>query len=140
MSTIRHFQLGPKTLKVSAPVTGGQLVMADTSNVGFVKPATAGAITVLGVAMTDAQPDGTDPQAPLDISWARPYVSVAYGPADVDVTYTTAAAHGDLLVAAAAGAVAKYTAGTSTYDQIVGRCTAEGGVLANAMGPMRLHL
>jgi len=52
---------------------------------------------------------------------------VGYG-LDVRVTYNTAAALGQLLAADATGQVKAYTAGTTTYDAIVGRCTEPLGV------------
>lgn len=110
--------------------------MADASNPGQVKPATAGAITVLGVALADAAPVAA-PANPLITSAAQPEVSVQYGPADVDVTYTGACALGVALKAAAAGAVSPIdTTSAGTFDQVVGRCTAP--VTGAGLGRMRL--
>lgn len=132
-----NLRLGPATFTVSTAVTGGMLVMPDGTT-GQVKPATAGATTVLGVALSDANPAGSDPTSPLNIGWAQPEVAVAYGPADVDLTYTGAAAFGELLVADANGAVKAYTAGTSTYDAVVARCTEPAGMSAAGVGRARL--
>jgi hypothetical protein len=53
---------------VNQTVLGGQLVMPD-STTGLVKPATAAATTVLGVAWNDANPVGTNPLSPLNTAW-----------------------------------------------------------------------
>lgn len=117
----RSLHYGPDTYKVSAAVSGGQLVMADASNPGLVKPATAAATTVLGVALGDAAPVAADAD-PLLVSAAQPEVAVAWN-GDVDVTYTAACALGVLLIAGAAGAVTPAGAAPAS-DQVVGRCTA----------------
>jgi hypothetical protein len=132
----RNLKLGPDTAVVSAAVTGGQLLEADSTNVGYVHPAGAASTTVVGVATADAQPSGTNPTNPLNISWAHPEVGIEYGPADVDVVYSTNAAYGQLLIAAANGQVA-YSA-TPAVGTIVGRCTQPTGVVAGAAGRMRL--
>lgn len=137
--TRRVMQLGPETMTVSAAVIGGRLVEADTANPGFVKHAGAGSVLVAGVAMTDGQPAGSAPTNPLNLAWARPDVAVAYGPADVDVTFAAAANYMQHLIAAAGGQVTPYIAGTSTYDQIVGRCATPAGVASGAVGRIRLR-
>lgn len=142
-----NLRLGPATYEVSAAVAGGQLVEPDGANVGKIKPATADSVKVLGVALADAQPAGSNPTNPLNIGWAQPEVAVAYGPCDVDVTYSTTAAFGDLLVAAAGGqvkviaAVTTPTAGDVTATRaVVGICTEPGGVTATSVGRMRLQV
>lgn len=141
-----NLRLGPATYEVSVAVAGGQLVEPD-STTGKVKPATANSVAVLGVALSDAQPAGSDPTNPLNISWAQPQVAVAYGPCDIDVTYTGAAAFGALLVAGAAGAVSPIaavttpTAGDVTATRgVVGICTEPGGMAAAGVGRMRLRV
>lgn len=134
----RNIERGPATYEVSTAVTGGTLVEFDASNAGKVKPAAANSILVAGVALADANPAGTDPTNPVQIGWAREFVAVAYGPIDVDVTYASAAKPGDLLVAAASGQVTKYTAASSTYDQIVGRCSAHAAVASGDVAAVRL--
>lgn len=131
----RNYQLGPVTYKVSAAVTGGQLVEADASNPGLVKPASAGSKTVLGVAMADAAPAAADAN-PLIVSAYQPEVAVEFGPADMDVTYTGACALGVQLVAGANGTVSPVGAGT--FDQVVGRCTEP--VASAGLGRARLYL
>lgn len=128
--TLHH---GPDTYKVSAAVSGGQLVMADASNPGLVKPATAAATTVLGVALGDAAPVAADAD-PLVVHQAQPEVAVAWN-GDVDVTYTAACALGVLVIAGANGAVTAAGAGPAS-DQVVGRCTAT--VTGAGLGRMRL--
>jgi hypothetical protein len=130
----RTLHYGPDTYKVSAAVTGGQLVEADASNPGLVKPAASLSKTVLGIALGDAAPVAADAD-PLLISAAQPEVAVAWN-GDVDVTYTAACLMGALLIAGAAGTVTTYVTGTNTYDQIVGRCTAT--VSGAGLGRMRL--
>jgi len=130
--TLQH---GPDTVEVSAAVTGGQLVEVDGTT-GKVKPAGAGAVDVLGVAANDANPAGSDTDT--NYANARPHVAIYYTPVDIPVTYAGAATFGQKLVAAADGEVTPYTAGTSTFDQIVGVCTEPGGVAAGAKGRIRL--
>lgn len=126
-------QLGPDTVTVNVAVTGGQLVMPD-STTGRVKPATAAALTVLGVALEDGAP--TSSQTALNLSIARPEIAVVYAPADVRVTYAAITTWGAKLMAAANGQVTPYVAGTA--DMIVGICTEPGGVAAAGVGRMRL--
>lgn len=135
-----HYTKGPASYQVSALVLGGQLVVKSGANASTVMPnTTAGATNILGVAGGDASPIVSqtgnttaygDPL--LDISGLPDYVSVySGGGIDIHVTYEGAADFGDLLMAAAtAGNVKKYVAGT--VDQVVGRCTQPGGVLAGA--------
>ncbi|MGW1676027.1 hypothetical protein [Saccharopolyspora sp. NPDC002376] len=127
-------QHGPDTLEVSENVNGGQLVVPSTG--GKVKPAGAGAINVLGVALDDARPAGSAPTNPINTAWPHSEVAVAYG-VDIRVTYNAAAKFGDLLVTAAGGQVAPVDE-TATFDQIVGRCTEPGGVSAGAVGRARI--
>jgi hypothetical protein len=127
-------QLGPATFEVSATVTGGQLVMPD-STTGKVKPATAAAVVVLGVALNDAVPAGSGSQ--LNYATARKEVSVAYGPAEVVLTAAANIAFGQKVVAAAAGTVGPGS--TPTFDQIVGVCTEPAGILSGATGRVRLY-
>jgi hypothetical protein len=113
----RNLQFGPDTCTVSAAVTGGQLVMADTANPGKVKPATAGALTVLGVALANAAPVAA-PADPLITSAAQPEVAVQYGPADVDLTFATGVNYGELVIAAASGQVAGYSTANITVTGV----------------------
>lgn len=126
---------GPDTVTVNVAVTGGQLVMPD-STTGKVKPATAGAATVLGVALEDGAP--TSSQTALNLSIARPEIAVAYAPVDIKVSYAAAATFGAKLKAAAAGAVTPWVSGTDAADLIVGICTEPAGIASAGLGRMRL--
>jgi hypothetical protein len=127
---------GPDTVTVNVAVLGGQLVMPDTG--GRVKPATAGATTVLGVALEDGQP--TSAQTPLNFSIARPEIAICYGDVDIRVTYAASAAWGVKLKAAASGQVTPWISGTDAADLIVGVCTEPAGVSSAAVGRMRLSV
>lgn len=129
-----RLRLGPDTYQVSANVVGGQLVVPTTG--GKVGPAGAGALTVLGVALNDAKPAGSDVNT--DFSTVRPDVAVAYAPAELRVTYAGAAAFGVKLKPAANGQVAPWVTGTDDPQMIVGICTEPAGVGAAAVGRIRL--
>jgi hypothetical protein len=145
-----HYRLGPASWQVSAAVAGGQLVVPDAAPATTVSVAGAAAINVLGVAGNDAAPipnqagdtDTLSGGSPLlDISVAPDYTSVYYGPVTAHITYAANATCGQLLKAAASGAVTPWVSGTDTNPAtIVGRCTQPGGVTisANAVGLMRL--
>lgn len=143
----QYMQLGPKTYEVNVAVTGGMVVEVDAAT-GKVKPATANSGKVLGVALADANPAGSDPTNPISMgAWARPEVAVARGPAEVYVTYTGAATFGDLLVSAANGQVSVVAAVTTptaadvtSTRNIIGRCTETAGVLSGAVGLMKLSV
>jgi hypothetical protein len=103
---------------------------ADTTKVAV---AGALALNVLGVAANDVGlRTSQDGQNPANIAQAPDYVAVYYG-VDIDVTYNANAANGILLVTAAGGKVTPYTAGTSLFDQIVGRCSQPGGVTVSSL-------
>lgn len=127
---------GPDTVAVSVAVTGGQLLMADTGNVGQAKLSTAGATTCIGVALSDGAPISA--RTNTNFSTARPQVAVAYGGMDVPgVTYAANCAWGVKLKAAATGQVTPLVGG-ETADQIVGICAEPAGVLSGATGRVRL--
>lgn len=128
-----RLRLGPDTFQVSAAVTGGQLVVPTTG--GKVGPAGAGALTVLGCALNDALPAGSD--VDTTFSTVRPDVSVAYGPAEVTCTYAASAAFGQKLIAAANGQVTPAGA-TPDAATIIGICTERGGVGSGLTGRVRL--
>ena len=127
---------GPDTVTVNVAVTGGQLVMPDGTT-GAVKPATAGATTVLGVALEDGAPASA--QTNLNFSTARTEVAVLYGDSDVRVTYAANCAWGQKLQAAANGQVTPYV-NTNTADFIVGICSEPAGVTSGNVGRMRLSV
>lgn len=143
---------GPKTYTPAdnVTITGGQLVAATTG--GRVAVAGAGSVKVLGVALGDAiapedvvtAPAGTPPT--LAAVPQATTVAVAYGGAEVPVTYAADAAFGDRLVAAASGTVTPFTGFAAGQDQanvdfrlIVGICTEPAGVTVSsqAVGLMR---
>lgn len=128
---------GPDTCEVSVPVSGGQLVVPDGTT-GKVKPSAGGETTVLGVALTDAQPRGSAPTNPIHTNWPSPYTSVAHSGVDIIVTYAAAAPYGARLKAAANGQVTPYVSGTDTADMIVGICTEPRGVAEGAKGRARI--
>lgn len=121
----------------SSVVLGGLLVEATTG--GVVQVAGAASTTVLGVAEHNANggPDvtvtgtgtGTDYYT-LNTQAGGPYgANLTVGVGHYYVTYAAAAAFGQLLKAAAGGAVTPFVSGTDTNPSlIVGRCTEPGGV------------
>lgn len=104
---------GPATYTVldpNKPVVGGQLVMPDPNNAGGIIPAQASATNVLGVARIDgAVRTNQDGLNPVNIAQYAPQIGVEYG-VEMPVTYAGSCAFGQLLVAAANGQVAGYTA------------------------------
>ncbi|MBZ5736486.1 hypothetical protein K8Z61_18500 [Nocardioides sp. TRM66260-LWL] len=138
---------GPKTFVPASGQTilGGQLVAATTG--GRVIVAGAASPKVLGVAVTDGiAPEQQTTQAvvsgtvsTLDAAQARPYVSVAYNGAEVQVTFAADAAFGDRLKSAANGAVTPM-ANTDDPRLEVGVCTEPAGVVVatNPVGLVRV--
>lgn len=116
-------------------ILGGQVVAGSGSS--RVVVAGAASTRVLGIAVTDGiAPEQltTDPTTSGDVTTlnaaqARPYVTVAYGGAEVDgVTYAANAAFGERLKAAANGTVTPMAAGDDPMLE-VGVCTEPGGVV-----------
>lgn len=127
MSAIHpRYEQGPITRAVSAAVAGGQVVSADqtATTKATVKPAAAGDKIVMGVALIDAAPDGTD--SATDLGARPPNTTVSRGGV-YPVTYSGAAKYGDLLKAANGGKVAKWVSGTDDPELIIGRSEAAGG-------------
>lgn len=133
---------GPRTFVPAELILGGQVVEARAaSRVGV---AAAGSFKTLGVAVTD----GINPEAltttpatvngvtVLDAAQRPDHVVVAYRGAEVPVTYAAAAAFGDRLKAAAAGAVTPMAANDDCRLE-VGTCTEPAGVAAAGVGLMR---
>lgn len=137
---IPNYRTGPTSWQVNSAITGGQLVHPFASNTNLVEVCPASALDSLGVAVNDAalRPSQAG-QNPANVSQAPDWVAVEYG-VDIDVTYTANCPPGKLLLAGAAGTVTPYTAGTTTYDAIVGRCSQPGGVTisTNAVGSARI--
>lgn len=131
-----YIERGPAVYTVSSAVTGGQLVMPD-STTGLIKTATAGAATVLGVAADDAVAAGSG--SATDYGTLRPEVAVYTAPAEVKVLFAANAAFGVKVKAAATGQVTPWVSGTDAADLIVGYVTEPAGVLAAARGRIKLH-
>ena len=142
------FQLGPVSYTVNAAVTAGQLVMPD-STTGKVKPATAGAVTVLGVARDSGAPAGSG--TATDFGTLRPEIAVYSAPYEVKVTFAADTLFGQKVIAGASGQVTPIvdpaatgtatatTAGDITATRgVVGYCTEPGGVLATGTGRIKL--
>lgn len=126
--------------EATAVVEGGQLVVpggaaTNPGKVGIV-PASAGATNVLGVAARRAEPVDDQNLASTDgdgypVVYANPVneLTTVYKQRVVEVNYNAAAVgYGDKLVAANAGAVKAYTAGTDDPSLIVGECRVVGGM------------
>jgi len=139
-----HLKHGPASYVPAEPILGGQLVEArPNARIGV---AAAGSTTVVGVALFD----GEAPEAiasgttvvngrPLLIAgFTPPLVAVAYGGAEVPVTYSAACTFGQRVVTTALGQVGPAGA-TPAVGAIVGICTDPNvaGVAAGAVGLMR---
>lgn len=131
------YQLGPASYEVSAAVTAGQLVMPDGTT-GKVKPATAAATTVLGVARDDAAPAGSG--SSTNFATLRPEVAVYAAPYEVKVTASADVDFGEkVVVGSVAGQVAPVaTAAATDATTVVGYCTEPGGIVSGAKGRIKL--
>ena len=107
---------------VSLTITVPAAVYSDATsgNTDVAYVAGADATDVLGVALVDAAPT-TSLSSTLAYPAADRVTIGAHG--EFPVTYAASCNVGVPLVAAANGQVAPYTAGTSTFDEIVGYCT-----------------
>lgn len=135
---------GPKTFTPAEVILGGQLVEARTG--GRIGVAAAASVKVLGVALSDAQSPDTAAAPPTADQFGRPIVNalpiatsvaVAYGGAEVRLTYSAAATFGALLVSTGAGKVGP-AAAAADAALIVGRCTEPAGVATGKTGLVRL--
>lgn len=133
---------GPRTYPPVEPVAGGQVVEGRAAGVGV---AAAASNRPMGIAINDAVPaDQVNTEATVVngrpvLNMVVPQTVVAVASAGIEVpgvTYAAAAEFGDLLVAAAAGAVTPAGAAPDAR-QIVGRCAQLGGVAAGAKGSVR---
>lgn len=123
-SVYPKFDAGPITFTVEEAVTGGQLV-AVGDNPRTIKPAGADDARVVGVALKDATPTG-----PVK------HTAVACTPAQIAVAVTGQIDAGDLVKAAAAGAVTK-AAEEDPAGIIVGRVIES---LADGYASIRLYV
>lgn len=129
----------PITYAVSEIVTGGQVVAADqatTVSAGYpvVTVAGAGSLLVLGVALNDAAPAGTDSATDAN---ARPTQTRVARDCVVDVTFAAAASIGAKLKAAATGEVTPWVSGTDDAALIIGH--ARETVASGAVGLMQVY-
>lgn len=138
---VPRYESGPITYEVVEAVVGGQLVEARTaSKVGV---GAAASVKILGVATKDAKPYA-DPAGTIDgnpsINLSAPTQYVAVANRGVwPVTFSSAAAFGDPLVATADGKVAPAGA-TPDARTIVGRCVEPAGVASGAVGLARIRV
>jgi hypothetical protein len=128
---------GDQSWPPNAAITGGQLcIVTSVSGVDTVEVAGANALNVMGVALIDATTDALIASAnaagPI-VGWPEADRVTLGCHGIFPVTYAANATAGVLLVAAANGQVTPYTPGTSTFDQIVGRCYAT--TVSGAVGP-----
>lgn len=141
MGSVQARYKGDRTYEAVETIAGGQLVEART-NAGRSLPgagvAGAASVKVLGVAQKDAVAVGAEIRTPvsgvLDQTLAPPEFEVINAQFVPGVKYSTAAAYGARLVAAALGCVRPYVPGTDDAGLIVGWCAEKDGVLLNATG------
>jgi len=139
-----RFTNGPRTYEAVEAVAGGQLVEARAGGVDNPGCGLAAdeSVKVLGVAQKDAHPGGGAPRAPeagvLDVTLAPKEVAVISDGFVPGVKYAVAAAYGDRLVSAGAGAVKPWTDEPATA--IIGWCAEKAGVVLNGTGLTRINL
>lgn len=141
-TAVERFRDGPITYNVGTnTVIGGRLVMPDGTT-GTIKHATAGTTLCLGVAKMDARPEAGQATEGYAVTSAliRPDVAVARAPHVYDLTFTANCGWGVHVVCAADGKVTPYTPGTSTFDQIVGKCIEPKGVVVATKVTGRVEL
>lgn len=130
------FQMGPITREVNVAVTAYQLVMPDGTT-QKVKPATAGAATVLGVARDDAAPEGSG--TGTNFATLRHEVAIFQAPYVVKVKFAADCADGVKVVAAANGQVTPVgAAAASDGTAVVGYCVEKAGVTSGNFGRIKL--
>lgn len=135
-SLVQKFEKGPLTFNCGPnTITGGRLVMPDTGNPGNIIHTTLNTPNCLGVALLDAAPLSGQTVDGFAVSSAiiRPDVAVA-NEGVYRLWASAAIPFGSYVVADANGYVKAYTAGTSTYDQIVGKCVEPNGISAPISG------
>jgi hypothetical protein len=162
-AVLPHVKSGPANYQAAGLIFGGHLVTPHNVTPGTtdftVTPSvggttTAGDVFCLGVAGADANVIATQTGAAnaygeplIDISVLLDYVAVYYGGFDIFTWYGGPAAPGELLVAGATvGANANgcvmgisqtpknaSATITSAYNNVVGRCTVQGGVTAGML-------
>lgn len=140
-----HLEHGPETHLVSTDLVGGTLVEVDGVT-GKVKPASAGSVVVLGLALGDAAATAGAVATTTD-TWGRPTAGGLKPPNEVAVAYRGSwwikntsggtLAYGARLIAGAGGT---FVASGATPDArtIVGIVIEPAGIANNAEGRIRL--
>lgn len=123
-----YLQDGPSSFTVNVTTPAGVLVEPDSAT-GKVKPATAGSLKVLGVAIVAGVPDGTG----TDLQqYAQPSRIPVQRNCVAWVTFAADCPFGSKLIAAANGQVTPAGA-TPDSASLVGQCFEPGGVLAGGV-------
>lgn len=139
-SAVQVFRSGPRTYAVTGVVAAGQMVSADqtvtTNGQESVKVSAAGDLKVIGVAITDAAPAGTD--SATDAAARPAYTTVASTGVVGPVTFAAASKFGDRLKAAANGQVTPFVDGTDTDPSLVVAINVTASVAANGTGNIEL--
>jgi hypothetical protein len=148
MSGLRpHLEHGPETHLVSTNLVGGTFVEVDGVT-GKVKPAGAGSVVCLGIALGDAAATA-GMQAVTQDAWGRNYGGGLNPPNEVAVAYRGSwwlkntsggtLAYGVRLITGAAGSFAAAGA-TPDARTVVGIVIEPGGIANNAEGRVRLTI
>lgn len=128
------------TVKSDQAVVGGQLLEVVTG--GVVQAASAGSLTVVGVATKNARgtynPQGTTGEGDYLLDASGPGNQVAAERGYFKVTFSANTTVGAKLIAAANGQVAPAGAAPDART-IVGECAEAGGVTAGAVGLARIY-
>ena len=142
-----HLEHGPETHLVSTNLVGGTLVEVDGVT-GKVKPASAGSVTCLGLALGDAAATAGMQSVTQD-AWGRNVGGAMNPPNEVAVAYRGSwwvkntsggtLAYGARLICGAAGALAAAGA-TPDARTLIGIVIEPAGIANNAEGRIRLTL
>jgi hypothetical protein len=144
-----HLEHGPETYTANVTILGGQLVEPD-STTGRIKPAAAGSVVCLGLAIGDAAAyNATGMVAATQDAWGRYTAGAMTPPSEVAVAYRGSwwikntsggtLAFGARLICAAAGAIAASGA-TPDARTVIGVVIEPGGIANNAEGRVRLTI
>lgn len=142
-----HLEHGPETHLVSTNLVGGTLVEVDGVT-GKVKPASAGSVVCLGLALGDAAATAGMVAGTTD-TWGRNVAGQLTPPNEVAVAYRGSwwikntsggtLAYGARLICGAAGTIAAAGA-TPDARTIVGIVIEPAGIANNAEGRVRLTI
>lgn len=123
-TTVKIRRNADRQYPVSAAVTAGQIVeTAVVSSADVARPAGAGSVTVVGVALTSATNNDTSTGSALNV-FPEPTNVTVLGHGEAYVTYAASATVGQSLKAAANGQVTPWVSGTDAANLIIGYCTA----------------